>query len=193
METKDYSIDAFNKFLDYVIDKGLMKPETAKSRKRAANAVLGILEPEDRADLRKIDLDHVSHRFANLQGSSFKPTSLKMYASRTNAALSDFIQYVEDPMGFKPSLSPRSRKSSENGKNEGKKVEKTTGNSQSGAGGGQSVHRNEHTETHSHLVFPIPIREGVIVKVSNIPADLSATEAEKIAAVVKALAVVSTE
>jgi hypothetical protein len=37
-------------------------------------------------------------------------------------------------------------------------------------------------------VFPIPIRENVVVRIHNLPFDLTAAEAEKIANVVKAMA-----
>jgi len=37
---KDYSLDALNRFLDYALEKGLLKPETSKSRKTAVNKIL---------------------------------------------------------------------------------------------------------------------------------------------------------
>ncbi|HSH30234.1 MAG TPA: hypothetical protein VK971_10035 [Thiohalobacter sp.] len=194
MTTNDYSLENFNKFLDYVLDKGLMKPETAKGRKRAANTILGILEPEETQDLRSIDLDHVAHRFANLQGGSFKPASLKVYQTRTRSALTDFFQYVENPIGFKPSVAQRTRKSSGDGKKSDKKQQgkpKNVTPQQPAPPNPNELH--DKTDTHDKLVFPIPIRPGLIVKVSNIPADLTQTEAEKIAAVVTALAVVNPE
>lgn len=42
--------------------------------------------------------------------------------------------------------------------------------------------------SESHVVYPIPIRPGLIVRIANLPDDLTKAEAEKIAAVVMALA-----
>lgn len=193
MVTRDYSLDSFNKFLDHVIEKGLMKPETAKGRKRAANSILGILEPDECTDLREIDVDHVSHRFANLQGTEFKPASLKVYQSRLRSALSDFVRYVEDPIGFKSAVNTRATKASEKSKATAKNTAKTVGNYIDAAPTGGTDNTDTKTETHSSLVFPIPIRPGLIVKVSNIPDDLTQAEAEKLSAVIKALAMANPE
>ena len=189
MTTKDYSLDGFNKFLDYVVDKGLMKPDTAKGRKRAANAILGILGPDECSDLRSIDIDQVAQRFANLQGSEFKPASLREYQNRTRSALADFFDYVEDPISFKPSAKQRKRKGAENGE---KPTKKASGRSSRGTAK-NPVDSHDKTDTHDKLVFPIPIRPGLIVEVSNIPEDLTSAEANKISAVVSALAVASSE
>lgn len=193
MVTKDYSLDSFNKFLDYVIEKGLMKPETAKGRKRAANSILGILQPDECDDLREIDVDHVSHRFANLQGAEFKPASLKVYQSRLRSALADFFRYVEDPFSFKSSVTPRATKGADKSKDKEKKAIKTEAKGEATPpedSGEQGVGK---TDTHSSLVFPIPIRPGLVVKISHIPDDLTQAEAEKISAVIKALAMASPE
>lgn len=194
MVTRDYSLDNFNRFLDYVIEKGLMKPETAKGRKRASNSILGILESDECTDLRQIDVDLVSHRFANLQGAGFKPASLKVYQSRLRSALSDFFRYIEDPIGFKSAASPRVTKGYEKGKTTNKNTSKTEGSHKSSGPVVEDADNTEaKAETHSSLVFPIPIRPGLIVKVSNIPDDLTQAEAEKLSAVIKALAMPNPE
>jgi len=43
------------------------------------------------------------------------------------------------------------------------------------------------------VVFPIPISGGKVITINNFPHDLPTSDAEKIAAVVKALAVPSTK
>jgi len=184
---KNYSLDGLNKFVDYVIEKGLMKPETAKARKRAANSILGVLAPSEVEDLRTIDVDHISQRFANLQGTGFKPASLKVYQSRLKSVLADFFQYVEDPINFKPSVNTRSSGGGEKKAKTGKTKEKTITNSDPHSNSPAATHHLE-AEKHGNLVFPIPIRPGLIVKLSNIPDNLTQAEAEKISAVIKALA-----
>ena len=44
-----------------------------------------------------------------------------------------------------------------------------------------------------HDIFPVPIREDLVVYLQNIPLDMTGAEARKIAAVVQALAVVDEE
>ena len=99
---KDYSLDALNRFLDYALEKGLLKSETAKSRKTAVNKILEKITDEQRADVRKIDLDLEADHFANRQGAGYIPASLQTYKSRARTALADFEAYVDNPMTFKP-------------------------------------------------------------------------------------------
>lgn len=196
MTAHDYSLAGLNKFLDYALTKGLMKKETASGRKRAANQILGILEEHEQADLRSVDLEATARRFANLQGSKFKPSSLQVYVSRTNSAIQDFISYVDDPINFKSSVNTRDSSNGTASKKKIKQKQQDTGiekdkippeEDRSGGKDGGGAHHG-HPET---LVFPIPVRPGLVVKISNIPSDLTEAEASKIAAVVKALAVTS--
>lgn len=189
MTEKNYSLDGLNRFADYVIEKGLMKPETAKARKRAANSILGILGPSEVEDLRSINVDHVSQRFANLQGIGFKPASLKVYKSRLKSVLADYFLYVEDPINFKSTVNTRMSTSSDKKPKNGKTKEKTIANGDASHVPSASNHHLE-AEKHGSLVFPIPIRPGLIVKMLNIPDNLTKAEAEKISAVIRALAMV---
>ena len=190
---KDYSLDALNRFLDYALEKGLLKSETAKSRKTAVNKILEKITDEQRADVRKIDLDLEADHFANRQGAGYIPASLQTYKSRARTALADFEAYVDNPMTFKPA-----------GANNGKAASKS--------GAGSAVRKpkpgkaKEATEVNKSvqpataapaaslpaveegLTFPVPIRPGMIVQLRGVPFDLTAAEAEKIAQVVKALA-----
>jgi hypothetical protein len=172
-----YSAEALGKFLDYLTEKGLLKQATAMSRKTAAMRILSVLDDADRLDLRKIDIDDVFNRFQNRAGSGFKPDSLATYKTRFSAALSDFLKWVENPAEFRTSVAPRSK---------GDADEAGTKKARSNLIG---VSRRSTQPEMDGFVFPIPIREGVVVKISNVPSDLSKEEASKIAAVIQALAV----
>lgn len=188
---KDYSLDALNKFLDYILDKGLLKPETAKSRKVAVNKILVKLSPEEQGDLRQVNLDDQANRFANLNGADYLPTSMQVYKSRVKSALSDFFLYVDNPMTFRPSAASRAV-SKPSGGGPKRAASNTSGAAVAPSPGGLNEDQRPPAATplsaHDHLVFPIPIRPGLVVKLTNIPSDLTAGEAEKIAQVVKALA-----
>jgi len=124
MSERNYSLTGLNQFLDYALEKGLMKKETAAGRKRAANQVLGILDDHELQDLRMVDLEASASRFAILQGSNFKPSSLQVYVSRTKSAAQDFISYVDDPINFKSSVNVRANPTNGNSKKTKKKNKK---------------------------------------------------------------------
>lgn len=178
MVDKDYSLTALNQFCDHASDKGLLKKNTAQSRKAAANKVFSILDASEASDLRNIDVDAVFDRFQNLQGMQYKPDSLQVYLSRTKTALADFIAFVDNPSGFKSSAANRMKPSP--------KTEKTNKIQPVNSA---SPERDAEQHEAKHLAVPVPLREGLIVKIMNLPADLSASEAERLAAIIKAYAI----
>lgn len=187
--SKDYSLDALNRFLDYTIDKGILKPETAKSRKVASNKIFEKLTAEQLADLRLVDLDTEAERFANRQGSGYLPASLQVYKSRARSALFEFFAYVENPMTFKPTVAARAVTKI----NGGSSAKKSSASSAKAVIHDAEVKLTQPASiqepvAQNHLIFPIPIRPGLVIKLMNIPDDLTTQEAEKIAQVVKALA-----
>lgn len=178
-----YSATEFIEFIDYLSEKGLLKKATASARKAAATAFLDILDESEKIDIRAIDLDSLAIRFANLQGSKFTPQSLTTYKSRYNSAYKDFIAYRDNPLGFTPNISQRKKR----GKATPTPQPPTTEQPAKMMPGIETptVTPNLSGDT---IIFPIPIRKGVIVKVGGLPVDLTTVEAEKIADVVKALA-----
>lgn len=185
----DKSLNSLLEFLDWTAEKGLMAKNTVGGRKAAVSAVFGILAPEEKEDVTTVDLDGAMARFINLQGKKYNPSSLNVYKSRTNAALNDFRSWLGDPLGFKPHLT----------KSDKKVPNKTAAPKKPPLAG---VHAPAKAPADEHLsgsgapmphqvgatVFPIPIRENVVVRIHNLPFDLSSAEAEKIANVVKAMA-----
>lgn len=178
----DRSLEALLSFLDWTADKGHMAKNTVGGRKAAVTAVLGVLDPEEKGDVTAVDLDGAMTRFINLHSKKYNTSSLNVYRSRTNAALKDFERWLNDPLAFKPQSGKIDKK------NSGKSA-KTQG----------PVAAKEHHAEHqppgvvsaaqaSANVFPIPIRENMVVRIHGLPFDLTRAEAEKIANVVKAMA-----
>lgn len=186
MTDKDYSLDALNRFFDFAANKGLLKRNTAQSRKLAANKILAVLEEHEKADLRDVDIDKAFERFQNLQGTDYKPDSLQVYLSRLRTAVSDFKSYVDNPSSFKPSSAQRSS-SLKTRRDSNEKAREKNGNIGEG--------KTEKQEFHDfqHIIVPVPLREGVTVKISNLPADLTVAEAGRLAAIIKAYAVIEGE
>ena len=179
----DKSLGALIEFLDWTADKGLMAKNTVGGRKAAVGAVLGVLAPEETSDVTTVDLESAMARFVNLQGKKYNTSSLNVYKSRTNAAIADFRVWLADPLGFKPHLNKSDKKTSF----------KPAKSKQNGTVNGEPEdHQSSNPATTLNPatanVFPVPIRENVVVRIHNLPFDLSRAEAEKIANVVKAMA-----
>jgi hypothetical protein len=105
------------RFLDYVGDKGLMHPVTAKAYKFTSREILGTVEGEtwESVDLRTLDVDDVLARFATKAGMRYTPKSLQSYKSRFRKALALYIEYLEDPGGWRPAR-PQARPSTTSGR-----------------------------------------------------------------------------
>lgn len=186
MTDKDYSLDALNKFFDSAAKRGMLKPNTAQSRKLAANKILAVLDASEKADLRKVDLEKTFERFQNLQGTEYKPDSLKVYLSRLRTAVLDFTSHADNPAGFKSASTQRASSKGKRG---------TEGNVTKKVEGGDAIEQSGKYESHDsqHIVVPVPLREGLTVKISNLPSDLTAAEAGRLAAIIKAYAVIGEE
>lgn len=175
MVDKDYSEAAFHAFMRESAVSGLVKPSVARSRKLAAEQLLVELRSHERTDMRLVDVEELCSRFHKLQDSTIRPESLEVYRSRLGDALLDFITWTGDPGAFRPRESEaRSIRDS---------LKKDTP--------AQAQAREElslNGPRQPHDIFPVPLREDVVVYLQNIPLDMTPKEAEKIAAVVRALA-----
>jgi hypothetical protein len=166
-------------FLDYLAAKGLMAQATVVARKAAVSKVLGILSEDEAEDVTKLNLDDVMVRFTNLEGKSYTPGSLTTYLSRVKSAVDDFSNYLENPLGFKPSVQSREKR-----KPEGKNQSTTLKDSNSIP----SSPREQPKAPLSSSILPIPIRPDITVFVQGLPYDLTESEANKIANVIRAMA-----
>lgn len=175
MADRDYSEAAFLDFLRQGALAGVIRPATARSRKLAAEHLLEQLKSNERLDLRQLDVDELCSRFHKLQGSTIRPETLQLYNERLVAGLKDFISWTDNPQGFS---------SVEGELPEAKQV---AGRDSPG----QARAREElalNPPRSPHDIFPVPIREDLVVYIQNVPLDMTPREASKICAVVRALA-----
>lgn len=176
---------ALLEFLDYLARKGLMNKTTASARKAAVNNVLGILDDDEAADISNVNLDDVMRRFHNLNGMNYTADSLTTYKSRVRSAIEDFLNYIENPMAFRPSIGGAGRKTQERTRAADSKGSKDSG-----------IQRVQTPGTDlrppppvASLILPIPIRADLTVYVQGLPYDLTQAEALKIANVIRAMAI----
>lgn len=175
----DRSRAALLEFLDYLSNNGLMNKTTAASRKAAANKVLGILDDAEAADISKLDLDAVMNRFHHLAGSNYTPGSLNTYKSRLGSAIDDFLRYQKDPLNFKPNVQTTTRRSER---------PKTASVREPEARAEPTAKAAVEPPPAAVNILPIPIRPDLTIKIQGLPFDLTISEANKIANVIKAMA-----
>lgn len=175
MPGHDYSEKAFLSFIRHSVVTGILRPQVARSRKQAAEQLLTQLKDDERADLRLLHVDELVTRFHKLQGSAVRPETLNIYRSRLSDGLADFMEWNANPKSFTPKESAQSTARAVTQRDDP----------------GEARAREELAlnPPRSPLdIFSIPIREDHVVYLQNLPLDLSAKEAKKIAAVVLALA-----
>jgi hypothetical protein len=96
----DYSRDALARFIDYVVEKNLVNPSTAQGWRVATTKVLEELSPEDRADVRRIDVDATFKQFLNRNPGRLSPASTGEYRRRVGRAIEEFVSWMDNPAGY---------------------------------------------------------------------------------------------
>lgn len=177
MSTNEYSSDEFFQFIDFIGKKSLIKSATVRNWRNAATQLFTVLEREELADLREIDVDLLVERFSNKR-RDVTGASLKTYKGRYKSAINEFFSWVKNRVDYQPSIASRNR-----GAGGAPKIKKKNESNDKSKKTPELLSRNNN----AHVDFPIPIRSGHIVTIVNLPHDLTKEEAEKISAVIKAL------
>lgn len=175
-----YSVDDLLEFLAHASDKGLMPAATATALGVATRNVLGVLDPSEREDIRNINLAAVIKRFNNKRAKDFNPSSLKEYGRRVHRAVELFLSWRGDPATF----TVKTRATSN-----GKKKDRAVRPEPVAVVHGDADEPVAAAHDVGGYRSAFPIRPGTVVTVSNIPSDLTPTEAERLAKFVRMLAV----
>jgi hypothetical protein len=96
----DYSREALARFIEFVVEKGLVNSSTAQGWRVATGKVLEELSPEARADVRRIDVDAVFRAFLNRHPGRLSPVSVGEYRRRVGRAIEEFVKWVESPGSY---------------------------------------------------------------------------------------------
>jgi len=96
----DYSRAALGRFIDFVVEKGLVNSSTAQGWRVATGKVLTDLSAEEEADVRCIEVDAVFRAFLNRNPGRLSPVSVGEYRRRVGRAIEEFVKWVEDPGGY---------------------------------------------------------------------------------------------
>lgn len=159
---------------DWAAERGLMNPNTAGTLHAACAKVLSIYDDLDAVDVRQLDVDDTVVRFRNLKAKDLKPDSLGTYENRFRQAVRSFIQYLDDPGGWKPAARPQAA---------------GPRNKAKAANGNGGPHEQEAPAQVGGLVtYPFPIRSGLVAKIS-LPPDLKRAELQRVTAFMGTLTV----
>ena len=178
MAKEDYTRDRLFQFLRQSTIEGILNPAVARSRINAVEQLFSELNEAESLDIRKIDVDILCTRIHKINDSSIRPEVLHLYNKRVKAALHDYFSWVDNPDSFF-SIGGDSIRKDKRHKSSSKEmtVEQKALEDISLA-----------TSEASNEIISIPLREGRMVYVQNLPLDLTVREAQKIARVIVALA-----
>jgi hypothetical protein len=178
MAADDYTPDRLMAFLRDAAMQGRINPAVAKSRQSAIEQLFVELDERERADIRRIDVDRLCQRLHKLQDSSIRPEVVMVYNKRVQAALADYFAWLDNPQAFSSIGGDGFRKEKRHAASdkeiarEQKALEEITLSA---------------SEWPADLIA-VPLREDRTVYVQNLPLDLTAREARKIARVIQAMA-----
>jgi len=159
--------------------QGLMKRNTANALRAACTQVLECMEGWEAIDIRGLDIEGAFQRFQNKRHADFKPESLEAYRRRFSQGVRLFLEYSENPSGWKgPSRdrAPRGERQSR------RPVIDTTPEPTTGSAMGAI------TSPQAVMDYTYPLREGRVARL-QLPADLSTADVRRISAFLGTLAV----
>ncbi len=175
MSELNYSREGLLNFLKEAAVSGLMNPAIARSRKTAAQQLLEHVTPDERINLRQLDVDELCSRIHKLDDTSIREEALNLYNARLKSALNDYFIWLESPGEYKSQgLGQINAPQSEpiRSKKEQKALEAIT----------------LKQSTQPDDIIPIPLRKDLVVYLKGLPLEFSQAEANKICKVVQAYA-----
>lgn len=171
----------FVEFWGWVVSKGLMNENTARSLGAASRQVLSIDDDWESRDVSAIDVEDTLRRFKNIRQKDFKPESLNAYERRFQQALGLYLEYKRDPANWKFVGQEGSSRRARGGKVNSSSEEQGIYDFVGGATG-------DAIPPVSLMEYPFPLREACIVKL-RLPSDLKVSEVERLSAFMKTLAI----
>ena len=185
----EYGSAAVLDFLAHAGNRGMLPPATVGALTVACRTVFEILEANEAADLRAVDLDKVVKRFENKRARDFNPSSLKEYGRRVRRAWSLFTDWKNDPANFAPKTRTTAAKKPD-GKAARRAAEVPMPSALVAPAATAPVSPPNvvsSTDVEGAYSTAFPIRRGHVVTISNLPVDLTREEAERLGSFVRLL------
>jgi len=170
----DTSGESFIRFWDYVSNRGLMKVNTARSLAASARQVLSVDKKWEEIDISALDVEGLIERFKNLRARDYKPETLNVYGRRFRRALGLYLEYLDDPAGWRP-IAQRGGGRELDGGAEGGRIKE-----------GLSVDPGFVDSSSKLMSYPFPLRNDCVVQL-RLPVDLSARDVARLTAFLNTL------
>jgi len=174
-----------------------VKKTTADGRRSALSEVL---EATDQlaTDVRTLDLEDTLIRFENRRAGRYAPTTLNAYKKRFRLSISDYVEWLEKPDGWRPNIKARTSRTTKTktgrsvvgaGATVGSATNPSVVDSQRTIEASASRVAATHGSSSTRLIdYPFPVRDGVIA-VLSLPSDLTEAESRRLSAFVSAVAI----
>jgi hypothetical protein len=168
----------------WAAEKGLMNRSTAAGRRSACVQVLSILENWETVDVAQLDINDLLMRFQNLKKKEFKPNVLEVYKKRFVAARESYLEYLQNPGGWRPSSQERAVK--EGSRKTAKQPALTPWRDNTDKSGSEQV---AGTSTPPGLAeYKFPLRSGIVVRLF-LPSDLNKSDVQRLSGFLEMLVV----
>jgi hypothetical protein len=186
----DYSRAGLARFIEFVVEKGLVHPATAQGWRVSTSKVLDELSTDEVEDVRRVDVEATFRGFLNRNPGRLSPASVGEYRRRVGRAIEEFVRWVEDPGGysFRPAAraraEPRGRLAPGGPDRSGRARPPlpTVAGPATGTPGGLAA-----TGMPAGLTLEYPLRPDLLAQVV-VPRDLTVEEARRMGAFLVTLA-----
>lgn len=161
----------------WAAEKGVMNRNSAFGMRSACSQVLSVLDNWKEIDVTSIDIEDLLKRFRNLRARDFSPSSLDAYEKRFRGGIASFLDYVNNPSGWKPTArAPRKPRSKEDG-DDAKEARREDAQ--------VPVARSE---APGLIEYPFPLRDKLVARLM-LPRDLTIAEARRLYGFMNAVAI----
>ena len=176
MEQKqaDHSLADLLEYCDELGRSGKRKKSTASAMKTACERLLVDLSPDEKKDVRRIDVDAAVAKYSNRKVA--KPNTCREYRRRVLAAIAEFSQDLEITKANKPGDSVSSSPATDRSMGEGTK--------QSAKAKPERIAREASGSIA--ITLQIPVRSDFMAQLV-LPYDLTPAEAVRLSKIIEAL------
>ncbi len=173
----DRSGKALVEHWNWAAEKGLMNQHTAAALRTACAKVLEAVDGWEVSDVTTMDAEDVFRRFQNKNSKVYKPKTLEEYRRRFLQAVQQFVDYVNDPSGWRPHA--RSRTAREKPGRSTTRTPSSSGQSQGPKGAVESA------KGYMEYSYKLP---GDRTAVLRLPVDLTLADGRRVGAFLSTLA-----
>jgi len=182
---KDYTKRALMEFIETSIKKGWVNANTGGGSRTACRQILEQVGDDD--DVREVKVGDAIQQYANRYPAKLSSETLRVYQSRVQVMIDNFIAFVDDPVGYKPT----SKSSDQRGPRQpgNRRATAVTVAAAPAPSLGPNIHHVVRAvATDTSMTLPFNLRPDFLAQVT-IPRDMTKEEAKRLSTFIDALAI----